>query len=46
VVFAFAVTGELLVQGAVIAVLIGLVAGFFPAVQAARRPVSMALREL
>ncbi len=45
VVFDFAVTGDLLVQGIVAAVFIGLVGGFFPAVRAARLPVATALRE-
>jgi putative ABC transport system permease protein len=44
--FAFAVTPELLVQGAVYSALIGLVGGLFPAVRAARLPVATALREL
>lgn len=46
VVFAFAVTPPLLVQGVIIAVVIGVIAGLFPAIQAARRPVSTALRDL
>lgn len=45
VVFDFAVTGDLLVQGIVAAVVIGLVGGFFPALRAARLPVATALRE-
>jgi putative ABC transport system permease protein len=45
VVFAFSVTSSLLIRGIVIALLIGLIAGFFPAISAARRPVSRALRE-
>lgn len=45
VVFDFAVTGDLLVQGIVAAVLIGLIGGFFPALRAARLPVATALRE-
>lgn len=45
VVFDFAVTGDLLVQGIVAAVFIGLIGGFFPAVRAARLPVATALRE-
>ena len=44
--FAFAVTPELLVQGAVYTALIGLVGGLFPAIRAARLPVATALREL
>ena len=44
--FAFAVTPELLIQGAVYSALIGLVGGLFPAVRAARLPVATALREL
>lgn len=45
VVFDFAVTPDLLAQGLVAAVLIGLVGGLFPAVRAVRIPVSVALRE-
>jgi putative ABC transport system permease protein len=46
VVFDFAVTGDLLVQGIVAALIIGLIGGFLPAVRAARLPVAQALREL
>ena len=46
VVFDFAVTPELLSQGLVAALIIGLVGGFFPALRAARLPVAQALREL
>jgi putative ABC transport system permease protein len=46
VTFAFRVTPELLVQGVVLATLIGLVGGLMPAVRAARRPIAAALREL
>lgn len=46
VVFDFAVTGDLLVQGIVTALIIGLVGGFLPAIRAARLPVAQALREL
>jgi putative ABC transport system permease protein len=46
VVFDFAVTGDLLVQGVIAAAVIGLVGGFFPAVRAARLPVATALREV
>ncbi len=41
-----AVTGELLMQGLIAAVIIGLVGGLFPAIRALRIPVSAALREL
>jgi putative ABC transport system permease protein len=44
VTFAFAVSGPLLVQGVVYALLIGLVGGLFPAIRAARLPVALALR--
>ena len=44
--FAFAVTPQLLVQGIVLATLIGLIGGFLPAVRAARQPIAAALREL
>jgi putative ABC transport system permease protein len=46
VAFAFAVTPPLLVGGIVIALLMGLVGGLFPAIRAARMPVITALREL
>jgi putative ABC transport system permease protein len=46
VVFNFAVTPELLVQGLKAALVIGVVGGLFPAVRAARLPVAQALREL
>ncbi|MGA8203988.1 MAG: ABC transporter permease [Woeseiaceae bacterium] len=46
VVFNFAVTPDLILQGLVAALIIGLVGGFLPAVRAARLPVAQALREL
>jgi len=46
VVFDFAVTPDLILQGLVAALIIGLVGGFLPAVRAARLPVAQALREL
>jgi putative ABC transport system permease protein len=46
VVFDFAVTGDLLAQGIVTALIIGLVGGLLPALRAARLPVAQALREL
>lgn len=46
VVFDFAVTADLLRQGLIAALLIGLVGGLAPAVRAARMPVALALREL
>ena len=46
VTFAFAVTPELLAQGIVWAVLIGLIGGLFPAIRGARLPIAAALREL
>jgi putative ABC transport system permease protein len=46
VVFAFAVTTQLLVQGLVAAMIIGFFGGLLPAVRAARLPVVTALREL
>jgi putative ABC transport system permease protein len=45
VTFAFRVTPQLLVMGGIIAVLIGLVGGLFPAWRAARMPIAMGLRE-
>ncbi|HEU5468797.1 MAG TPA: hypothetical protein VFU77_05780, partial [Steroidobacteraceae bacterium] len=44
VVFRFAVTPALVQQGLLIAVVIGMVGGFLPAVRAARQPVTTALR--
>jgi len=46
VVFDFAVTPELLMQGIQVALIIGLIGGLLPAVRAARLPVAQALREL
>jgi putative ABC transport system permease protein len=46
VVFDFAVTPDLLGQGIVTALVIGLIGGFLPALRAARIPVAQALREL
>ena len=46
VVFDFAVTPDLLIQGMYAALIIGVIGGFFPAVRAARLPVAQALREL
>ena len=46
VVFDFAVTGDLLLQGLVTALIIGLIGGLLPAIRAARLPVAQALREL
>ncbi len=46
VVFDFAVTPDLLLQGMQVALIIGLVGGLFPAIRAARLPVAQALREL
>jgi putative ABC transport system permease protein len=46
VAFAFAVTPPLLVMGIILALLIGLFGGLFPAIRAARMPVASALREL
>lgn len=44
VAFAFDVNGPLLMRGIVSAVVIGLIGGLFPAIRAARLPVSIALR--
>jgi len=46
VVFDFAVSPDLIVQGLVAAIIIGLVGGLFPAIRAVRIPVATALREL
>lgn len=43
--FAFDVTVPLMIQGGVLAVVLGLVGGLFPAIRAARLPVTAALRE-
>jgi putative ABC transport system permease protein len=45
VAFAFDVNAGLLIQGITFALVIGLIGGLFPAVRAARQPVSVALRE-
>ena len=45
VAFAFDVTPRLMIMAAMYAALIGLVGGFFPAIRAARMPVSVALRD-
>ena len=46
VAFGFAVTPELLMQGVIYALIMGLLGGVFPAIRAARLPISKALREL
>lgn len=46
VAFAFDVSSTLLIRGIVFALFIGLIGGLFPALRAARQPVSTALREL
>jgi putative ABC transport system permease protein len=46
VAFAFAVTPSLLIQGILYALLMGFLGGAFPAIRAARLPISRALREL
>jgi len=46
VVFDFAVTADLLAQGLRVALFIGVIGGFLPAIRAARMPVAQALREL
>jgi putative ABC transport system permease protein len=45
VVFSFKVTPQLVERGLVIAVLIGMIGGFLPALRAARMPVTTSLRE-
>ena len=44
VVFSFSLTGELILQGIIMALIIGLFSGVFPAWRAARMPVLMAFR--
>ena len=46
VAFAFAVTPALLTQGAIFALVMGSLGGFFPALRAARQPVAAALRQI
>jgi putative ABC transport system permease protein len=46
VAFGFAVTPKLLTQGIIYALVMGLLGGIFPAIRAARLPISKALREL
>lgn len=46
VVFDFAVTPDLLIQGVIFATVIGFIGGLFPAIRAARLPVATALREV
>lgn len=46
VVFNFAVTPDLLLQGMLAALIVGVVGGSYPAIRAARTPVTLALREL
>ncbi|HYL70057.1 MAG TPA: FtsX-like permease family protein, partial [Candidatus Dormibacteraeota bacterium] len=46
VVFNFKVTPGLVARGLIIAVLIGMIGGFLPAIRAARQPVTSSLREL
>jgi len=46
VVFDFAVTPDLLIQGIIFAAVIGVIGGVFPAIRAARLPVATALREV
>jgi putative ABC transport system permease protein len=46
VAFGFSVTPQLLTQGIVYALIMGLFGGIFPAIRAARLPISKALREL
>jgi putative ABC transport system permease protein len=46
VTFAFAVTPELMLQGVVYSLALGVVGGLFPALRAARQPVASALRQL
>jgi putative ABC transport system permease protein len=45
VTFAFDVTVPLMIQGTILALVLGLVGGLFPAIRAARLPVTAALRE-
>jgi putative ABC transport system permease protein len=44
--FAFAVTPQLLVRAIIMAAVIGLIGGLFPAIRAARLPIAAALRDI
>lgn len=44
--FSLAVTPQLLMQGVVLATIIGIIGGLLPAIRAARQPIAVALREL
>ena len=44
--FSLAVTPQLLIQGVVLATIIGIIGGLLPAIRAARQPIAVALREL
>jgi putative ABC transport system permease protein len=44
--FSFDVNANLLTQGIIFAMVIGLIGGLFPAIRAARQPVALALRGL
>lgn len=44
--FAFKITFNLLLMGVLFALVMGVLGGLFPAIRAARRPISVALREL
>ena len=46
VAFNFTVTPSLMIAGAVMATLLGLAGGFFPAIRAARLPIAQAMRQL
>jgi putative ABC transport system permease protein len=45
VVFDFKVTPQLVARGLIIAIIIGMIGGFMPALRAARLPVTTSLRE-
>jgi putative ABC transport system permease protein len=45
VVFDFKVTPQLVARGLIIAIIIGMIGGFMPALRAARLPVTVSLRE-
>ena len=44
--FAFAVTPQLLVQGLIYALILGLIGGLLPSLRAAKLPITSGLREL
>ena len=46
IVFSFSLTGDLITQGIVLALIVGLIGGFFPALRAARLPIVAAYAQV